>query len=99
MGMNRGHDLSNGCLLLKMKILLLFLPFICSSVVYAQKINGISGEVIDSLTNKPVEFATVAIFDPSNNKPINGTVCDLDGKFIIPKIAKGNYDLIISFVG
>ena len=81
-----------------MKKLILFLAFIISFTGYAQKTTGISGVVIDSLTQKPVEFATVAILDLSN-KPINGTVCDGDGKFLIPKIAKGNYFLVISFVG
>jgi len=82
-----------------MKKLLLVLTFIGSAAVYAQKAPGISGIVIDSLTQKPVEFATVAIFDVSTNKPINGTICDENGKFTIPKTAKGNYYLIISFVG
>jgi outer membrane receptor protein involved in Fe transport len=82
-----------------MKKLLFAIAFVISSSVYAQKISGISGVVIDSLTNKPVEFATVAIVDPSNNKPLNGTVCDENGKFVISKTAKGNYNLVISFVG
>src|SRR5882672_4270936 len=93
--MNGEDDLSKGY----MKKFLFFIAFIVSSTVYAQKTTGISGVVIDSLTQKPVEFATVAIFDPSDNKPINGTVCDESGKFAIPKTAKGNYNLVISFVG
>ncbi len=92
--MNRAGDLSKGY----MKKNIFLIAFIVSSAVHAQKINGISGVVIDSLTNKPVEFATVAILD-SNNKPINGSVCDENGKFVIPKTAKGNYNLVISFVG
>ncbi|HEV8513630.1 MAG TPA: TonB-dependent receptor [Cyclobacteriaceae bacterium] len=82
-----------------MKKLLFFIASIVCSTVYAQKTIGISGVVIDSLTQKPVEFATVALVDPSNNKPINGAVCDESGKFLIPKAAKGSYALIISFVG
>jgi len=80
------------------KILLLIITGI-SSVVVAQKPTGVSGFVIDSLTLKPVEFATVAIMDLSVNKLINGTVCDENGKFSIPKVDKGNYQLIVSFVG
>ncbi len=59
----------------------------------------ISGIVIDSITNKPVEFANVSILDPSTNKPVNGAMCDQEGKFSIPKVAKGNYHVVISFVG
>src|SRR6185369_9946818 len=82
-----------------MKKLLLVFTLIGSFSAYAQKTLNISGGVIDSLTGKSVEFATVAIVDPSNNKPINGTVCDAEGEFVIPKVARGNYILIISFVG
>ncbi len=81
-----------------MKKIILFIAFAATSTVYGQKTTGIIGVVIDSLTQKPVEFATVAILDPSN-KPVNGTVCDGDGKFLIPKTAKGNYFLVVSFVG
>ena len=82
-----------------MKKLLLFLALGAPASVYGQKSGGISGIILDSLTKKPVEFATVAIVDPATNKPINGTVCDENGKFVIPKAAKGNYILVISFVG
>jgi outer membrane receptor protein involved in Fe transport len=82
-----------------MKKLLLVFALIGSSSVYAQRTLNISGTVIDSLTGKSVEFATVALVDPSNNKPINGAVCDESGKFLIPKAANGNYNLIVSFVG
>ena len=79
------------------KILLITITCISSTAI-AQKTSGIIGVVIDSLTQKPVEFATVAILDASN-KPINGTVCDGDGKFVISKAPKGIFNLIISFVG
>src|SRR5690242_3404697 len=62
--------------------------------------NGkITGTVIDSGTNQPVEFATVQLNDPATGKPLDGTVCDDQGKFTISKIANGNYKLQISFIG
>src|SRR5258706_557898 len=76
----------------------LFILLTCiSSSLFAQK-GSISGYVIDSLTQKPVEFTTIAILDQSG-KPINGTICDENGKFSITKIDKGNYQLVVSFVG
>ena len=43
----------------------------------AEKGDGrISGTIIDSSTNQPVEFATVALMDPATNKPVDGTVVD-----------------------
>lgn len=59
----------------------------------------ISGTVVDAITGQPVEFATVALNDPQTNKPLDGTVCDEKGKFVISKIANGNYKLVISFIG
>ncbi len=59
----------------------------------------ISGIVLDSLTNKPVEFANVSLIDPATNKPVNGAMCDLEGKFSIAKASKGTYQVVISFVG
>jgi outer membrane receptor protein involved in Fe transport len=62
--------------------------------------NGkISGTVLDANSGDPVEFATVAIIDPSTNKPIDGTVCDDKGKFDVPKLANGTYKVVISFIG
>ncbi|RAW00778.1 TonB-dependent receptor [Pseudochryseolinea flava] len=59
----------------------------------------ISGQVLDSLSSKPVEFANVALIDVVTKKPVNGTVCDADGKFTITKVAEGNYSIDISFIG
>lgn len=59
----------------------------------------ISGTVTDSTTQKPVEFAMVALTDVATNKPIDGAVCDDKGKFTINKVAPGNYKVVISFIG
>ncbi len=62
--------------------------------------NGhIFGIVKDSTSGSPVEFANVAVTDPATRKPINGTVCDEKGKFSISKVAKGRYQVVISFIG
>ena len=87
------------------KILLLFFIacIVQAGFVRAQPLpkgNGrIFGVVRDSLTKKPVEFANVAITDPSSNKPLNGTVCDENGKFVITRLPKSTYHLMISFIG
>ncbi len=58
----------------------------------------ISGTVMDNGTNKPVEFATIALTD-ANGKTIDGTIADVKGKFTITKIADGTYSVAISFIG
>lgn len=65
----------------------------------SQKGSGkVSGTVMDSGTNQPVEFATIALTDASG-KTIDGTIADAKGKFSIQKIADGNYTVSISFIG
>ncbi len=59
----------------------------------------IVGAIIDAETNKPVEFANVALIDPTTNKPIDGAVCDDKGAFAITKVAAGTYTVSISFIG
>lgn len=62
--------------------------------------NGkITGNITDASNQQPVEFATVALTDPTSEKPINGAVCDEKGKFVITKVPNGTYRLIISFIG
>ncbi|GAB3886398.1 TonB-dependent receptor domain-containing protein [Spirosoma agri] len=62
--------------------------------------NGkISGALVDSSSNKPVEFATIALLNTATNKPIDGTTADASGKFVLPKLAPGKYRLQYSFIG
>ncbi len=62
--------------------------------------NGkISGLLIDSTTNKPVEYATVALLNAQTGKPIDGTTSDGRGRFTLTKLAPGDYRLQYSFIG
>ncbi|AUD00522.1 TonB-dependent receptor domain-containing protein [Spirosoma pollinicola] len=62
--------------------------------------NGkITGTLIDSTSNKPVEFATIALLNTATNKPIDGTTADAKGQFTIGKLAPGKYRLQYSFIG
>jgi outer membrane receptor protein involved in Fe transport len=59
----------------------------------------ISGIVLDSAAAKGVEFASIALFNAADNKPVDGTTADETGKFAIAKVAPGSYKLMISFIG
>ncbi|UHG89734.1 TonB-dependent receptor domain-containing protein [Spirosoma oryzicola] len=62
--------------------------------------NGkITGVLVDSSSNKPVEFATIAVLSTATNKPIDGTTADAAGKFVLPKLAPGKYRLLFTFIG
>jgi outer membrane receptor protein involved in Fe transport len=75
-------------------------PASSSATESAPKGNSkISGIVLDSVANKGVEFASIALFNVADNKAIDGTTADETGKFSITKVAPGSYKLLISFIG
>ncbi|RRB13961.1 TonB-dependent receptor domain-containing protein [Larkinella knui] len=62
--------------------------------------NGkISGVIMDSTSNKPVEYTTIALMDIKSGKPIDGTTADGKGQFVLGKLAPGEYKLQYSFIG
>ena len=66
----------------------------------APKGNGrIKGSIVDSTTNEPVQFATVALTDPATNKPIDGVVSDEKGAFVLSRLAAGTYHVSVTFIG
>ncbi len=88
-----------------MKNLLIFALIIITHQAFSQaqtqKVGHgkITGILRDSVSTHPVEFANVALIDPTTNKPVNGAVADEKGKFSIIKIPSGNYFVEISFIG
>lgn len=85
-----------------MKRLIIFIAILSTShFLFAQRSgNGkITGTVKDEATGEPIEYATVALNDPETKTPLDGTVCDDKGKFSIVRVADGNYNLVISFIG
>lgn len=59
----------------------------------------VTGILIDSVTNAPVEFASIVLFSPKQNKQIDGTITDEKGEFKLPEVKLGSYELQISFIG
>ncbi|RIV19364.1 TonB-dependent receptor [Fibrisoma montanum] len=59
----------------------------------------ITGLLIDSTTNQPVQYATVALLNPQTGKPVDGTTADDKGRFTMAKVAPGQYKLQYSFIG
>ncbi len=79
-----------------------FLVSAFSSIsIFAQNSSGgtgiIKGEITDSLSKNPVEFAAVALW--KGNKAIDGTLTLQNGKFKFDGVGTGVYKIIISFVG
>ena len=61
----------------------------------AQGTGEIRGRIVDSLTNEPIPFATVAYMVSGT---LRGEVADVDGYFKIKPLNPGFYDLTFSFV-
>lgn len=74
---------------------------ICSaSVVMAQNRTNIKGMVIDSTSNTPVEFATVAVVAVSDSSLVSYTATLKNGQFALHNLpADKSLKLIVSFVG
>ena len=58
----------------------------------------ITGTVLDK-SGLPLESATIQVFKPESESPINGGSTDKDGKFIITDIPEGVYSVKISYIG
>ncbi len=77
-----------------------------TSIAFAQIPSGgasitgkINGLIIDSLTQKPVDYATVSLGRSGSTKNTNGSLTDEKGAFKIENIAPGTYRITISFLG
>jgi outer membrane receptor protein involved in Fe transport len=58
----------------------------------------ISGSIIDSTSQKPIELATVILLD-KDGKISAGATCDLEGNFRVQQVNAGEYNLAVSFLG
>jgi hypothetical protein len=59
----------------------------------------LSGTIKDIKTNKPLEFANVAVYEKESEKIKTGTMSGVDGTFRIFNIPAGNYYLVITYMG
>lgn len=92
-----------------MKRLLLLLIIFCASISAKAQfgvggggssiVGKISGTIIDSVTKKPVDYATISLFKSGAKTPLNGVLTDDKGNFRIDNIRAGNYKLTVSFLG
>jgi outer membrane cobalamin receptor len=62
-------------------------------------VGKISGVVVDSVTKKPLDYATIAVFRSKGKVPLNGAVTDGKGAFKLNDMKVGKYKVVISFIG
>ena len=86
------------------KLLTLFMVLFLALPLYAQMEKAdsftIKGQVLDSLTNASVPYATLRIALASTpEKPIKLLACDIDGKFQTPLNNIGTYIIVMQSIG
>lgn len=59
----------------------------------------LTGRVLDAATQKPIEYATVALLPATGTAPLTGATCDEQGRFELKDLPAGTYRLQLSFVG
>lgn len=77
----------------RLGFLLVVMSFFISQLASAQS-GTVRGSVYDKETGEPILYGTVNILNTTH-----GVITDLDGFFIIPNVAPGNYTLVASYVG
>jgi ferric enterobactin receptor len=78
------------------KVLINLILVAITSQIYAQNIKG---KVVDSLAKSAVEYASIGIYNSSDNKLVGGAVTDANGMFNINNLKPNTYDIKIDFIG
>lgn len=86
------------------KLLTLFMVLFLALPLYAQMDKAgsftVKGQVLDSLTNESVPYATLRIaLASTSEKPIKLLACDIDGKFQTPLNNIGTYIIVMQSIG
>lgn len=59
----------------------------------------ITAVILDSLSKKPIDYASVSLVKAKDSKSVNGGVTDAKGKVVLQNVAPDEYKLSIGFMG
>ena len=59
----------------------------------------VQGSIVDSVTSKPIEYASVSLVDIEHNELITGGLSDKNGIVNITEIPLGKYVAVVEFIG
>lgn len=89
-----------------MKKVFLFLNIIICLICIQNQAFGItkgngsvSGFIVDSLTNLPMQYATVSLLSQADSSIISGSITNSDGSFTIDDLPSMNYLCKVSYIG
>src|SRR5690606_21113198 len=67
--------------------------------VSAQTKGTVTGSVIDSATNMPADYATIALFAEGQTASANGTRADEKRGFTVSEVPAGTYRIVVNSLG
>ena len=59
----------------------------------------VQGTIVDSITSKPIEYASVSLVELEHNELVTGGLSDKNGRLNITEIPLGKYAAVIEFIG
>lgn len=62
-------------------------------------VGKISGTLIDSVSKKPMDYASIGLYRSGGKSPITGVITDEKGNFQIDNVHPGSYKLSITYIG
>lgn len=86
---------------LKNSIVVCIFVLTCTLNLFAQKngVGSISGSIIETATEKPLEFANVIIKNQQDTTIVQGIVTGRNGEFAFENLPYGEYKISYSFIG
>jgi outer membrane receptor protein involved in Fe transport len=75
------------------------IPILSIAQIGSRASATVSGQVIDNSDNSPMGAATISVMDKETGSVLTGAISDAKGKFQIPDVPFGVYDINISFLG
>ena len=79
------------------------LSFLCAALLlsslisYGQEDITVSGKVLETDTNIPLEYATITFKTTTDNSVVTGGITDTKGKFSI-EVPAGTYNIYVEYI-
>jgi ferric enterobactin receptor len=55
--------------------------------------------ILDSVTKKPIDYASISLLNAKDSKSVNGAVTDNKGKVVLQNVSPNEYKLSVGFMG